>query len=105
MLNCEDSLGSGVGASGHVPGRLQSAKDDWESAMENLLFLEDANDPLNADKGAVVELSQEWQVFVEEGHAERTLVADELNLLASQLNLLAGELKLLGGELFVRHLA
>lgn len=98
MLNCKCSLKSSGASGAAVSVSVQSAIVYDKSATKNLLFLKDVNDPFNADKGVVVELSQERQVFVEEGHAERTLVANELNLLA-------GELKLLGGELFVRHLA
>lgn len=97
MLNCKSSLSSNSSGAA-VSASIQSAIVHHESVTKNSLSLKDVKNPLDAHEGVILELSQEWQVFVEEGHAERTLVADELNLLA-------GELSVLAGELVVRHLS
>ena len=91
MLVSELSLSSSDGSGVVVSVGIQSAIGDYKSVTENLLSLDNFKGLLNADLRVAIELGEEWQVLVEEWHAEQTLLADELSVLA--------------GELLVRHCA
>lgn len=77
VLSCRRSLNSDGGGVA-VSVSIQSLTRDCNGTTKNLLDLEDIKDLLDADLGVAVELSEERKLFVEEGHAEQTLLADEL---------------------------
>lgn len=61
-----------------VSVRLQLATGYCGCTAENLLGLKDIKDLVNADPWVVVEVGQERQVFLQEGHSQQSLLVLEL---------------------------